>query len=343
MPNLLTHLVPSLTNRVEDMATEALAFILNQSEACRHALDGLLRDNDFNPGPISRIETQVTDGDRSRPDMVGYDQNDAKRLLVESKFWAGLQEDQASRYFGRLESTGWGVLLFIAPDSRIDTLWTEIKRQMTSGQGSVQLAVQGDSDRIRRARIVGSEMKRLMLVSWDQLLNNMATAAAADARLTSDIEQLRGLARYQDEEAFQPIHPREFGLALPRRIRGLNRLIDDVVQTRDWMRAGSAASQREGYGRYFTFALPFADVPGRLFLCVNYMRWAANEETPLWLWINSEVPVNVNNLRQHVPSLVEEGNIRDVPIFLQTGVEYDRVVDDVVRQLKEIREMIETH
>ena len=40
-------------------------------------------------------------------------------------------------------------------------------------------------------------------------------------------------------------------------------------------------------------------------------------------------------------SLVEEEHGCDVPIYLKTGVEYDSVVDDVVRQVEEIREMID--
>lgn len=122
-PTLLAHLAPRLTSQVEDAATDALAFILNNSEACRAVLDDLLRDGGFEPEPIERVETQVTYEDGSRPDMVGYDGTGGKRLLVESKFWASLLQGQASGYFGQWEEDGPGVLLFIAPNSRIETLW----------------------------------------------------------------------------------------------------------------------------------------------------------------------------------------------------------------------------
>ncbi len=341
---LLAYLVPRLTSRGEDTATDALAFILNKSAACRGALDRLLRDGDFNLEPIARVQTQVTYQDGSRPDMVGYDRSGAKRLLVESKFWASLLQGQASGYLGQLEKARPGVLLFIAPDSRIDTLWAEIRRQMESGDGRVQLEFIEAPERARRAKIVGSD-KRLMLVSWTQLLDSMATAVADDTRVASDIQQLRGLARHQDEEAFQPIHPEEFGLALPRRILGLNRLIDDVVDahgvSQGWMTTKGlrATPRREGYGRYFRFT----DVPGHLFLCVNYLRWATTGDTPLWLGIDNGVPVNAGKIRDRVPSLVEDESLGtyDVPIHLKTGVEYERVLEDVVRQVREIADIIE--
>ena len=247
---LLAYLVPKLTKQVENAATDALVFILSRSVACRDALDSLLRDDVFRPESIIYVKSQVTGDDGARPDLVGYDRCRAKRLLVESKFWAGLQEDQATRYLEQLEPIGPGVLMFVAPTTRMESLWAEIRRQMESGPGKVNLEEIENAGWIRKARIVGLE-KRLMLVSWDQLLRVLSNAVASDAYLTSDIEQLRGLARHQDDEEFQPIHVEEFGLAMPRRIRDLNRLIDDVVQNRDWMISGNAASQKEGYGRYF--------------------------------------------------------------------------------------------
>ena len=341
---LLAYLVPRLTSRGEDTATDALAFILNKSDACRGALDRLLKSDGFNPEPISAVRTQVTYEDGSRPDMIGYDRSGAKRLLVESKFWASLLQGQASDYFQQLEDSGPGTLLFIAPDSRIDTLWAEIRRQMESGDGAVQLELIESPERVRSAHVAGSD-KRLMLVSWNLLLDRMASAVPNDSPVASDIQQLRGLARREDEDAFQPMRPEEFGLALPRRVRWLNHLVDDVVNAHGvpegWMttRRLLATPQREGYGRYFRFT----DVPGSLFLCVNFYLWATSGDTPLWLWISGDVPVNVERLRERAPSLIEyEGwGTYDVPIHLKTGVEYDTVLDDVVSQVKAISNTID--
>jgi len=203
--SLLAYLAPKLTSRVEDTATDALAFILNRSEACLGALDRLLRDQDFRMEPITAVRTQVTYEDGSRPDMAGYDRSGAKRLLVEAKFWAGLLLGQADGYFGQLDEAGPGVLLFIAPDSRIDTLWAEIRRQMETSEKGIRLEIIETGDRTRRAGIVGSE-KQLMLVSWALLLDALAVAASGDAKVSSDILQLRGLAQREDQEAFLPIH-----------------------------------------------------------------------------------------------------------------------------------------
>ena len=91
---LLAHLVPRLTNRVEDTDTDALAFIRNKSSACRDALNLLLREGEgsYQLGNLASFATHVTYKDRSRPDMVGYDRVGGKRLLVKSKFWGTLLE-----------------------------------------------------------------------------------------------------------------------------------------------------------------------------------------------------------------------------------------------------------
>ncbi len=340
---LLAYLVPRLTSRVEDTATDALAFILNKSSACREALDLLLRDEHVNLDSLVHFQTQVTYEDGSRPDMIGYDKDGRNCLIVESKFWASLLLGQASGYFGQLDATGPGVLMFIAPATRITTLWEEIRRQMESAEEPVTLESIETVESMRKARVVDSD-KRLMLVSWDFLMDRLAAAVPADSLVASDIRQLRGLARREDNDAFLPINTEELGPSLARRIQWLNQLIDDVVDghgvRQGWMSTKGlrATAQRDGYGRYFRFT----GVTGDLFLCVNFGRWATSGDTPLWLWIDHTVPVVAAQLRGKVPSVVEYGSNGpyNVPLYLPVGVEYDRVLADVVRQVREIEEVV---
>ena len=57
---LLAQLAPKLTNRREDTATDALAFIRSKSAACRRALRQLLVDENVDLEPIANFQTQVT-------------------------------------------------------------------------------------------------------------------------------------------------------------------------------------------------------------------------------------------------------------------------------------------
>ena len=216
---LLAYLVPRLTSRMEDTATDALAFILNNSTHCREALDLLLMEGEesYRLDALTSFDTQVTYEDGSRPDMVGYDQEGGKRLLVESKFWATLLEGQASGYFGQLDDSGPGVLLFIAPATRLEILWGEITRQMECGLDGVRLEAVETPNQMRRARVMGPDKqgKRLLLISWSTLLDRLAAAVPHDSLVASDIRQLRGLAQREDDEAFQPIHTAELSPQCP--------------------------------------------------------------------------------------------------------------------------------
>ncbi len=357
---LLAYLIPKVTSQVEDAATDALAFILNRSAACRKALDRLLESQGFQPEPLVRVETQVAEDDKSRPDMVGYDQEARKCFLVEAKFWAALQEDQATRYFEKLDKDGPSVLMFICPDSRIETLWAEILRQIEGGENGVRLDKLDSPGRTRRAGAIGAN-QHLLLVSWAYLLESMKAAVPTDSASASDIRQLRGLAKYQDEEAFLPIHPQELGLAYPRRIRGLHRLINHTIRrgrSEKWITTKGlrATPQREGYGRYFAFTAAQPDsaggpvgqslkiAPGYLFLGVNYQRWVSKGETPLWLRVNRRVPVNRERLRKEVPWLTDyiRPGTFTMPIHLPTMVEYQNILDDVVRQIKAVARTVES-
>ena len=345
--SLLAYLVPRLTSRGEDTATDALAFILNKSEACRRALESLLSDQDFAIGPLTGFQTQVTHEDGSRPDMVGYDREDIVRLVVESKFWAALQEGQASGYLRQLEESGPGILLFIAPRTRIETLWAEIRRQMEADPTPVRLESVESGDRMHRAVVAASE-KRMSLVSWDLVLDRLEAAVPADSPVASDLGQLRGFVEEQDLDPFQPIQREELSPSLARRIRSINHLIDDVVDARGvpegWISVSGlrAAPQRDGYGRYIRFANDSGvRTPYDCFLCVSLYYWATEGDTPLWLWMGSTTELS-RQLGDSDHSLVVFEDVDGLwtPLYLEVGVEYHRVLDDVVSQLRRIASIV---
>ena len=333
MPNndtLLAYLIPRLTSQVENAATEALGYILNRSEGSMQALNDLLRDGGLDIEAITRVETQVIYEDGSRPDMAGYDKNDFKRLLVEAKFWAALLRGQASGYAQQFEQPGPAVLLFISPEVRIPTLWTEIRRQM---ENESKLELMDPSPGVRRAKVIGTELQ-VMLISWVRLLDMMNTMVGDD-NVKSDIQQLRGLTQSQDAQAFLPIHSEELSPSLGRRVVWYNQLVDHVVDSRGvpegWISTKGlrATPQRHGYGRY----LRFASVEEEFWFGVNHQRWAENGDTPLWLWAYDSSRATVEKIGREFNLQVRD---RWIPIYPKLGVEYAEVLDCVVAQLMEI-------
>lgn len=339
---LLAYLVPE--DRAEDTATKALTFILNKDEACRDALNDLLRAGGFDLEPIERVETQVAEKDRSRPDMTGYDRTGGKRLLIEAKFWADLRQEQASGYFNQLDEEGPGVLLFIVPESRREILWKEIKGQMDKAGKELERVETFKGN--WRAHIVGSD-KRLLLVGWDFLLRRMA---AGDSSTASDIWQLRGLARQQDDAPFQPIHTEELAPSLAHRILFIDQLIDDVINSRGEKLGITIQDRRRTsrpglYGQYFRFMDVEGEFFGEFFIGINFRLWETVGDTPLWLRIDkTTVWVDVEKLQSEFPlrpPSIDKSYYVYVPIYLKTGEEYQAVLDDVVSQIGKIKDAID--
>ena len=101
MNTVFSHIVQKcLPEYFENIATEALAFILHSDESARSGIMKFLRG--IAPGlpPSLHFHTQQTD-DKTRPDMCGFD-GTTVRVFIENKFWAGLTENQPVHYPIRL-------------------------------------------------------------------------------------------------------------------------------------------------------------------------------------------------------------------------------------------------
>ena len=316
---LMAHLVPRLTGQVENAATDALGYILNKSATSREALTDLHGEGGLDMPPIARVETQVTYEDGKRPDMVGYDETGVRRLIVESKFWASLQERQASGYLQQIDEDGPTALLFIAPEVRLETLWTEIVRQIREESPEATLRPETPANGWRSAMVEGVP-KRLALVSWDRLLRGMADRTGDDGVVTEDVRQLRGLARRQDAEAFLPVRAEELSPDFARRAVGYVRLVDDVVNSgvsQGWLARLKKTPQWYGYGRYFRFV----ETEKVFWFGVNHERWAGSGDTPLWLYDDTATADDPKKWS---------------PVHVKTGVERPEILDDAASKVKDL-------
>ena len=225
-PTLLAKLAPLFGPQTENLAVEALGHILSGSEAARRALSAVVRAGGAEIGEVAQVRTQATGEDGARPDLVGLDESGEEKLLIEAKFWAGLTENQPIGYLKRLDAKrGSSALLFVAPEARLEALWIELRRLVEESNRGLRFDESHKRGAVRGADV--SDDRRLMLVSWRNLLDGIA-AQAGDAHTQMDIRQLRGLAERQDEEAFLPLRREEFAPEIPRRLRSLQRLVDDA-------------------------------------------------------------------------------------------------------------------
>jgi hypothetical protein len=136
MQTVFSHIVQKrLSQESENVATEALAFVLRSHEAAHNGMMKLIRGVDPRM-PRLWFRTQQTEdgkqpGGSSRPDMQGCDDAGQLHVLVENKFWAGLTENQPVSYLRILaECTQPTILLVVGPEARKETLWRELSRRL---------------------------------------------------------------------------------------------------------------------------------------------------------------------------------------------------------------------
>ena len=312
---LLAHLSPSFTSQTENIAVEALGYVLNKYSGSREGLDDVVRSGVRNVKPVVKVRTQASALDGTRPDLVGVDEDDAERVLIEAKFWAELTPRQPHAYLDRLPDDGPAVLVFLAPEDRIMSLWPELRsRTLRAGK------TLSDVDAERKCVSVDGTQRHLLLVSWSGLLDRMSARTRDEQDAEADIRQLRGLADFAEEGRFRPIrNPREEFGPDSRHMRDMKRMIDAATERgiKDgWAsRKGLNRTPRSyGYGRYLKLG-------GRVvWFGIHTGRWEQDGETPLWVDCG-------NGLWVPIPILVD----KDV-------VEYADVLNGIVSALRDFAE-----
>ncbi|MDE0376809.1 MAG: hypothetical protein OXK16_12735 [bacterium] len=333
--SLLAHLAGKFTGQTETLATEALGYILSRSGAAREALREMLQDGGADVGALKEVATEVIGEQGERVDLVASDEKGSERVLIEVKFWAGLTDNQPSTYLKRLPTDGDpAVLLFVAPEQRLVTLWVEICGRAREARWDLE--TDAGTEELKSVT-VGGGPRRLMLTSWRTLLAAMSYRAGkgSDSAAERDIQQLAALCERQDRDAFLPLRSDELAPAFPRRMLDMERLWKDataraVERGRELGRPfvntdGTAvAPQWHGSGRHIQIGKE--DAWWGAWFGVHYELWVRERETPLWLTFWDD----------HAPAAEKKLGSQNCGFTLPVDVEYGRVLDSVVEELQKI-------
>ena len=288
-------------------------------------------------GWVNTAKTEVIGDGGERPDLAYMDGNGTERVLIEVKFWAGLTTNQPVTYLDSLPEDRPSALLVVAHSIRLETLWPELNARA----GEFPMSNEGSATEARW--VSAGDSRHLILISWTNLLSRME-GAANDEQTWSNIRQLQGLADQQDAEEFLPLRAEQLSPEIPRLILNLNRLVDDVssrIFATDW------ASRDRMQKRWDEGLFQYMTVSGlSVWIGVNYYFWRDYETTPLWIGFNNSVREheerilrNLKPIRWKEPSqFIEDDWI--IPIRLKTGIDYEKVVDDVVGQLSYVAELL---
>ncbi len=343
---LFGHLATRFAQHPENLATEALLYLLDRSSVARAALRRFIAQADVTLPDSLLYRTQAAGDEGAIPDLVGLDDVGREILLLEAKFWAGLTDRQPVEYLNRLPSAVPGLLLFVAPARRFATLWPELVSRCK--QAGVPIEAPKESGSGLLVVKVGTR-KTLALASWSSLLGSLLVALESEGETAaaSDARQLIGLCERMDNESFLPLRSEELASSHGRRILDFCQLVDDVTDLAVESGLASieklrASGSRGWYGRYMRLA------GCGCLLLFSAQNWSHERETPVWLEVSDAnwkfSPVVKKALTELAletpPRLIHRDESLLVPFTLPIGVERDQAVQSLLTQLRRVVELL---
>jgi hypothetical protein len=345
--SLFGHLVPRFSSQPENMATEALHYILNSSSIAKRAFLHYIAQIGISLPDTLVFQTQMAGADNAIPDLAGIDAERQQVLLVEAKFWAGLTNNQLLTYLRRLPDHTDGILLFLAPAMRFPILWSELLRRC-----------QEHGLPVEQPHTIGGELlavkvgptQTLALTSWRAVLVYLLRALETEGQhqAASDVQQLYGLCSRMDDHAFLPLHSEDLTAQTGARIAQYCQFVDEVTSKAVAAGFASVTGLRSAagwawYGRYLRL-----HTTGCLLQFAANL-WAQLRSTPLWLRIYGrefsyapESKAALARLEFAEPPRLILRNTDEllVPLFLPIEVERDQVVAAVFTQVKEVADLL---
>lgn len=358
-PSLLATLVDRFGTPPENLATEALNYILERSPAARRAMVDIA----FPSMPLDdrarltlTFRTQVAGADGSIPDLVGFDGDQREMLIIEAKFWAGLTDNQPVAYLNRLPTDRNATLLVVAPSLRFETLWPELIRRASAANKSATLdrTLAGGGRVVRVGRTSSSE-RSMMIVSWATVLGAIESAARATGEYAAleDVRQLQSLSERQDTDAFLPIRSQELSEVTPRRLMQFINLVDDLharlkIEKKIDTKGMSLTYRKNQQGYYARFSWSMS------YIHVDLVKWSTLRATPIWLrlygptWDGGATLVRdrLSSLARENPSrmladvAVPGRNLVAIPLFPKLSCERPEVLRDLYDQVDQIHRLL---
>jgi hypothetical protein len=345
MQSVFSHLVRTrLATESENVATEALGFILESSEAARGGMIKLLRG--LVPElPELWFRTQQSEG-CNRPDMWGNDSEAKPHVFIENKFWAGLTVNQPLSYLRLLAKQPHPtVLLVVAPAAREGTLSREFQRILA--EAGVSTSEQNAIACIGWSVATGLG-PILALISWTKLLAFLEGEVADDLPATRDLLQLRALCQAEDSEAFAPLCLEQTS---DQRTPSLILNLFSIIQATVDKGTSDGTIDVKGLGNNWAVSSSrvgrYARLAGRsvgIWFGIHFRLWKRHGRSPLWVVFSRTPFGRSREVRRLLEPWALEADVlvaKDdddfvVALDLPLGEEKGAVVSAVLQRLKEI-------
>ncbi len=343
--SVLAHLVPGW--HPEDAATRALAYILDPhaSPGMAQVFVEMLGRTGIPAFPPGRVEHDPDQRSDSGPDLTISDAKGKRRIFVEAMFWEGLEYSQPFRRLEELPDDAPSAVVFIAPGERVPGLWGELRARCENGPGiGLEERMSSDS-RVAWAR---AGRRVLLVAAWNYVLDALRRGAE-DAGVEQDIVQLRGLADRMEAEAFLPLDASEVAdVGLARRIAGYCGLVDKITDriVADGIARLKKVNWNAGSYQRGRLVNRSMRIHGKFDLRfgMECRAWRDSGVTPLWWVLSSSAGYDATGDWQRIKGSLDGvrsyGGSLYIPVRLKPGVEEAEVIEDAIRQMRRVADML---
>lgn len=348
MQTVFSHIIQKrFSHANEDVATDALAYVLESSEAARRGMTKLLRG--LVPDlPLLHFITQQAEG-TIRPDMWGLADSEL-RVFVENKFWAGLTDNQPVSYLQQLavcpQPT---ILLVVAPAAREHTLWRELKRRLLEAG----IAASETAASVGVARSAKTELgPTLALTSWTNILSALEHEVVNDPGVLADLGQLRGLCDAADRNAFVPLSAMALSdQRTPAFILQLGSIVQGAVDcaVSENLLSVNALRPQASWDRIGRYVWVSGDRKAGAWFGIHLVLWKTHGVTPLWLFFEDTEFGRAQDVRRLIEPWAAANGIMTatinrafaIAVDIPTGEEQSMVVRAIVDYIKPIAEILD--
>jgi hypothetical protein len=343
MDTVFSHIIQKRFSQVnEDVATDALAYVLTSSDAARRGMTRLLRGLIPDLPPLHFV-TQQVEG-HIRPDMWGLADSEP-RVFVENKFWAGLTDNQPISYLQQLAGYSQPtVLLVVAPAAREHTLWRELNRRLLN----VGIAVSELDAAAGVAQSARTQLGPILaLTSWTTVLSALEHETVDDPSARGDLAQLHGLCDAADIDAPTPVSATALSdQRTPAFILQLCSIVQAAVDcaVSENLLSVNALRPQASWDRIGRYVWVSGYGKAGAWFGVHFGLWKSYGTTPLWLFFEDTEFGRAQDVRRLTDPWAGRNGIltatinRDfaIAVNIPTGEEQSVVVRSVVDEIKAI-------
>jgi len=346
MASLLGQFYNRIKGSQEDIASEGLAYILQNSKSARNALHKIIKlDSGLDFDDI-KYTTQNVGEKLERTDISGYNFDSKEVIIIEAKFWSSLTDNQPIGYLERLRENS--ILVFICPTLRVRPVFDEVKKRIFEATSEHE-----SNPNNHFIKLVNN--KSVVIKTWNEILSAIRLQLIQDNdKYLSDIDQIIGFCETVDSNAFMPFQRKDFSPSNAKRINSFYDIADKVLDELKKRKLANttglqATPQKYGYTRYFRIGtMPIS-------LNVRFDFWEKIADTPFWLcfrddingknWIHTDYFKKVTkNIASKFSVITYENNRKDLflavfPVVEQTeDVVVRNIADEIIKLYNELNE-----